>query len=164
MDRPPHILFILTDQLRADCLGCAGHPLLETPSIDRLAAEGMRFANCFTTSPLCVPLRLSLTMGLYPHNSNIWQRDPKGPLATPVPPGGRRVFQRPQRPRIRPVTPFRRGRKLQVPTPYPEVCRSPRSVADGRPGCRRRIQRCVDEGLLPGGRRAVRSRPRSLCR
>ena len=66
MDRPPHILFILTDQLRADCLGCAGHPLLETSNIDRLAAEGVRFANCFTTSPLCVPLRLSLTMGLYP--------------------------------------------------------------------------------------------------
>ena len=75
MDRPPHILFILTDQLRADCLGSAGHPLLETSNIDRLATEGVRFANCFTTSPLCVPLRLSLTMGLYPHNSNMWQSD-----------------------------------------------------------------------------------------
>ncbi|MDP6119328.1 MAG: sulfatase-like hydrolase/transferase, partial [Planctomycetota bacterium] len=37
----PHILFILTDQLRADCLGCAGHYMLKTPNIDRLAAEGV---------------------------------------------------------------------------------------------------------------------------
>ena len=76
----PHILFILTDQQRADCLGCAGHPMLSTPNMDRLAAEGVRFRNCFTTSPLCVPARISLAMGLYPHNSNLWQNDATLPL------------------------------------------------------------------------------------
>ena len=73
--RKPHILFIFPDQLRADCLSCAGHPLLRTPNIDRLAGEGVRFDNCFTTSPLCVPARFSVTTGLYPHNSNLWQND-----------------------------------------------------------------------------------------
>jgi len=76
----PHILFILTDQLRADSLGCSGHPMIETPNIDRLAAEGVRFDNCFTTSPLCVPARVSLTNGLYPHTSNMWQNDGGMPL------------------------------------------------------------------------------------
>ena len=43
--------------------------------MDRLAAEGVRFTNGFTTSPLCVPARISLATGLYPHNSNLWQND-----------------------------------------------------------------------------------------
>ncbi len=41
--------------------------------MDRLAAEGVRFTHAFTTSPLCVPARMSLTTGLYPHNNNCWQ-------------------------------------------------------------------------------------------
>jgi choline-sulfatase len=71
----PHILFLFTDQQRADCLGCAGHPVLETPHMDRLAAEGTRFTHCCTTSPLCVPARISLATGLYPHNNNLWSGD-----------------------------------------------------------------------------------------
>ena len=80
MPPQPHILFILTDQQRGDCLGCAGHPVLRTPNMDRLAREGTRFTNCFTTSPLCVPARISLTMGLYPHNNNLWANDSTVPL------------------------------------------------------------------------------------
>ncbi len=76
----PHILFILTDQQRADCLGVAGHPVLRTPNMDRLAAEGVRFTRCYTTSPLSVPARQSLLRGLYPHNSNAWQNDVETPL------------------------------------------------------------------------------------
>ena len=80
MNRRPHILFLLTDQQRAEALGCAGHPLLKTPNIDRLAAEGVRFTRCFTTSPLCTPARVSLAMGLYPHNNNQWLGDATVPL------------------------------------------------------------------------------------
>ena len=76
----PHILFILTDQLRADCLGCAGHYMVKTPNIDRLATEAVRFTDCYTTSPLCVPARDSIANGLYPHNSNMWQNDANMPL------------------------------------------------------------------------------------
>lgn len=68
----PHILFFYLDQLRADFLGCSGHPAIRTPNIDRLAAEGVRFANAYTTSPLCCPARHTLARGLYPHNSNCW--------------------------------------------------------------------------------------------
>ena len=71
MDNQPHILFLFTDQQRADCLGCGGHPVLRTPNMDRLASEGVRFTQAFTTSPLCVPARMSLTTGLHPHN-NTW--------------------------------------------------------------------------------------------
>jgi len=66
--------------LRADCMGCAGHYMLKTPNIDRLAAEGVRFTDCYTTSPLCVPARDSIVNGLYPHNSNMWQNDANMPL------------------------------------------------------------------------------------
>lgn len=79
MFKTPHILFLLTDQQRADCMGCAGSPMLKTPNMDRIAEEGVRFSNCFTTSPLCVPARISLALGLYPHNSNFWQNDAEVP-------------------------------------------------------------------------------------
>ena len=76
----PHILFFLTDQLRADCLGCAGHPMVKTPHIDHVAADGVRFTHACTTSPICVPARMSIVNGLYPHNSNMWQNDAGMPL------------------------------------------------------------------------------------
>jgi arylsulfatase A-like enzyme len=68
----PHILILMTDQQRADCLRCAGHPQLRTPNIDRLAGEGMRFAQATTASPICMPARASFASGLYPHNHGIW--------------------------------------------------------------------------------------------
>jgi N-acetylglucosamine-6-sulfatase len=64
---PPNVLVILTDDQRWDCLGCAGHPHLKTPHIDRLAAEGVRFANAFCTTALCSPSRASILSGLYAH-------------------------------------------------------------------------------------------------
>ncbi|MAE64525.1 MAG: hypothetical protein CMJ18_09675 [Phycisphaeraceae bacterium] len=51
MPRRPHILFILTDQLRADCTGSAGHPALRTPNIDWIASRGVRFTNAFKKDP-----------------------------------------------------------------------------------------------------------------
>jgi len=72
----PHILLLMPDQLRADYLGVSGHPAVKTPSIDRLAGEGVRFTHAFTNSPLCGPMRHSLARGLYPHNSHCWM-DPE---------------------------------------------------------------------------------------
>ncbi|MDG2124322.1 MAG: sulfatase-like hydrolase/transferase, partial [Verrucomicrobiales bacterium] len=63
----PNILFVLTDDQRADYLSCAGHPFLKTPHIDRLAAEGARFTNTFVTTSLCSPSRASILSGLYAH-------------------------------------------------------------------------------------------------
>ena len=48
-------------------MSCAGHPFLKTPNLDRLAAEGVRFANAFCTTSLCSPSRASLLSGLYAH-------------------------------------------------------------------------------------------------
>lgn len=70
--KQPHILILMTDQQRADCMGCAGHPQLKTPNIDSLAREGIRFTQAATVSPLCMPARVSFASGLYPHNHGIW--------------------------------------------------------------------------------------------
>ena len=67
----PNILFLMTDQQRWDALGCSGG-WVNTPNLDQIAKEGVRFANCVTTSPVCIPTRLSLATGLYPHNTGIW--------------------------------------------------------------------------------------------
>ena len=67
----PNVVFILTDDMRWDAMSCAGHPLLKTPHIDRLAAEGARFTNAFVTTSLCSPSRASLLSGLYAHAHGI---------------------------------------------------------------------------------------------
>ena len=51
----PNVMVILTDDQRSDAMGCAGHPFLKTPNIDRLAVEGVRFKNAFCTTSLCSP-------------------------------------------------------------------------------------------------------------
>ena len=61
--RKPDIIFILVDDLRWDELGCTGHPFAQTPNIDRIAHEGMRFRNAFTSAPLCSPSRACLLTG-----------------------------------------------------------------------------------------------------
>jgi len=60
-----NVLFIITDQQRADHLGCAGNPDLKTPNIDRLASEGVRFNNAFCANPICSPNRASILTGQY---------------------------------------------------------------------------------------------------
>lgn len=67
----PNILLILADDHGWNDLGCYGHPVVQTPNLDRMAAEGVRFENCFTTAPLCSPGRGAVMTGLYPHVSGI---------------------------------------------------------------------------------------------
>ena len=67
----PNVLVILTDDQRWDAMSCAGHPLLKTPNMDRLAAEGARFANMFVTTSLCSPSRASILSGLYAHRHGV---------------------------------------------------------------------------------------------
>src|SRR5215217_1326164 len=68
MAAQPNVLIIMPDELRADALGCAGHPVYRTPHIDRLAREGVRFTNTYCTAPLCMPGRASMLSGTYPPN------------------------------------------------------------------------------------------------
>jgi arylsulfatase len=61
----PNILLIMSDQHRADVMGCAGDPVARTPHLDRLAAEGIRFDNVYCQGPLCMPARASLLTERY---------------------------------------------------------------------------------------------------
>ena len=79
----PNVLLILCDDLRWDALGCAGHPHLPTPHIDRLAAEGVRFRNAFCTSSLCSPSRASILSGLYAHTHKVFNNFTEFPGEVP---------------------------------------------------------------------------------
>jgi arylsulfatase A-like enzyme len=64
--RRPNFLFIITDQHRADFLGCYGHNVVRTPNIDSLAAKGTAFDRFYVASPVCMPNRASLMTGRMP--------------------------------------------------------------------------------------------------
>jgi arylsulfatase A-like enzyme len=66
-----NVLLLVTDQHRADCLGCSGNSLLRTPNIDRLAASGVRFVNAFSPTPTCTPARACLQTGLRAHRHGL---------------------------------------------------------------------------------------------
>src|SRR5215470_8116527 len=62
----PNFLFFITDQLRADHLGCYGNPTIRTPAIDGLAARGVAFDRFYVASPVCQPNRATLMTGRMP--------------------------------------------------------------------------------------------------
>lgn len=63
--RRPNVLLITLDQFRADALSCAGHPVVKTPNLDRLAADGVRLANHYAQAAPCSPGRAALYTGTY---------------------------------------------------------------------------------------------------
>ncbi len=72
-----NILFIMFDQLRFDYLSCTGHPYLQTPHIDALAARGVRFSRCYVQSPVCGAARMSFYTGRYVHShGSVWNGFP----------------------------------------------------------------------------------------
>ena len=66
----PNILFVMVDEMRFDAMRCAGHPFIETPNLDRLAAEGLRFERCFS-APLCAPSRALCMFGRYAFRTGV---------------------------------------------------------------------------------------------
>ena len=60
----PNIILIMTDQLRGDCMGFAGHPEVKTPYLDTLASKGVVFDNAYSACPSCIPARASLYTGM----------------------------------------------------------------------------------------------------
>ena len=70
--KPANFLYIISDQHNKHALGCYGHPVVQTPNLDRLAARGTRFDNAYTNCPICVPVRASIATGRYVHQIRYW--------------------------------------------------------------------------------------------
>lgn len=60
----PNILLITTDQMRGDCLGILGHPVVETPHLDTMAHRGVIFTNAYSAVPSCIAARAAIMTGL----------------------------------------------------------------------------------------------------
>jgi arylsulfatase A-like enzyme len=68
---PPNILLVTLDQFRADCLSCAGHPVVQTPALDDLAGQGVRLARHYSQAAPCSPGRAALYTGTYQMNNRV---------------------------------------------------------------------------------------------
>lgn len=83
MEKKPNILFISCDQLRRDCVGFAHEYPVRTPSLDRLAAEGISFDNSYTPLPTCCPARQALLCGKRPERFGaLWNFDQGIPVSS----------------------------------------------------------------------------------
>lgn len=69
----PNILVIMTDQQRFDSLGCYGCDCVDTPNIDRLAAEGARYTRCYVNNPVSTPSRASMLTGKHVNGHGVYQ-------------------------------------------------------------------------------------------
>ncbi len=80
----PNIVLIVSDQHRADWLGCAGNRVVRTPNLDALAAGGVRFTDAYCTAPLCVPSRMSMLAGRQPHRTGVLANGDSLPSGVPT--------------------------------------------------------------------------------
>lgn len=78
MPKQPNILLIFPDQHRADVMGCAGNQAAQTPNLDALAGQGVRFGRCVTNSPLCMPARTSFISAQYVSEHGVWNNNVDG--------------------------------------------------------------------------------------
>lgn len=69
--KPPNIVFIMSDDHAAHAISAYGSRLIQTPNIDRLAKEGMKFENCFVTNSICTPSRAAILTGKYSHLNGV---------------------------------------------------------------------------------------------
>ncbi len=70
--KPQNLLIIMSDQHSRGLMGCYGHPVVRTPNLDRLAAQGTRFNSCWTPSPVCIPARACFATGKYINQIGFW--------------------------------------------------------------------------------------------
>lgn len=74
--RRPNILFILADDMGWGDLSCYGRPDYDTPNLDRLASQGMRFTNAYSAAPVCTPTRVGFFTGRYPARLTVGLQEP----------------------------------------------------------------------------------------
>jgi len=70
--KKPNVVLFITDGHRADCLGCYGNPILQTPNIDAFAAEGALCRRSYCSHTVCMPTRSSIFTSRYPHIHGVW--------------------------------------------------------------------------------------------
>lgn len=75
MARPVNLLFVFADQMRGEAMRCAGNPVLRTPNLDQLAAEGVRVTNAISSYPVCCPYRASLLTGNHVFRNGVYFND-----------------------------------------------------------------------------------------
>ena len=71
MGTRPNVIFFMTDQHNAGSMGCAGHPNVRTPHLDRIAEQGVMFDRAYCNNPICAPSRISFVTGQYVHTHRI---------------------------------------------------------------------------------------------
>jgi arylsulfatase len=84
----PHVLLITVDQWPGRLLGCAGHPVVQTPTLDALARSGVRYTRAYSECPVCIPARRSLLTGQSPrlHGDRVYRSQlplPAGVMTLP---------------------------------------------------------------------------------
>lgn len=72
MTQPANLIFFQSDNHNRAVAGCYGHAYVKTPHIDRIASDGVRFENAYSTSALCCPARAAIATGRYPHQTGFW--------------------------------------------------------------------------------------------
>lgn len=75
MSDPTQVIFIMTDTQRFDMVGCYGNRDMKTPSLDRLASQGIRYERAYTCQPVCGPARSAIFTGTWPHTNGGWGND-----------------------------------------------------------------------------------------
>ena len=81
MPDQPNVLFIMTDQQRADTIAALGNPHIHTPNFDRMVARGMAFDRAYSTCPVCVPARYTIRTGREPHTTAVYQNGRPEPVS-----------------------------------------------------------------------------------
>ena len=69
--KSPNLLYIFTDQQRADTMGCYGNHQIETPALNTLASDSFVFENAYVSQPVCSPARATMLTGLWPHTAGV---------------------------------------------------------------------------------------------
>ena len=86
MSNQPNVLLLTADHWPASLLGAAGHPAIETPTLDNLARNGIRFTNAYTECPVCIPARRTLLTGTSPrrHGDRTFQVEREMPEVSTI--------------------------------------------------------------------------------
>ena len=81
----PNVLFVTVDQWPGNLLGCAGHPVIETPTLDHLASIGTRFTQAYAECPICIPARRTIMTGTSPRRHGDRTFQPALPMPKDLP-------------------------------------------------------------------------------